>query len=40
MVGLAAALGLVELVVFMAVASSAYVGIYNFLSSRMTTSRA
>jgi hypothetical protein len=33
-------LGFVELVAFMAVASAAYVGIYNFLAGRMTTNKA
>ena len=32
-------LGLVELVVFMAIASAAYVGIYNFFAVRFTPSR-
>ena len=32
-------LGLVELVVFVAIASAAYVGIYNFFAVRFTPSR-
>lgn len=32
-------LGLVELVVFSAIASAAYVGIYNFFAVRLTPSR-